>query len=342
MRRIKIILAGAAAGLVLLAFWSWQGPARAIARSDSPSPAPHEPIWRTCLRDIVSEPDPTERAVDLGRLAEALPGAELQAAIDALQPEAESSPGARLRLLLLRRWADQDPAAAATWVARLPDDYNQIAAWSSVGYGLAQKNPADAIALAVQQPSSQAREALLQYAVQQWARLDGNSAVAWAGRLPDLKLRDEFLSIIAVEWAVQDPARAAAFAASALTAGRPRDEALLQIAATWTRAAPEQAAGWISRLPGSEGEVRDFAIGQLTATWARKDLVKAAEWIIQLPMDGSRDAASSAYAPILAVTDPDLATQWLEEIQDSAVRAAARERLRNMQSLISSLPKPPQ
>jgi hypothetical protein len=117
MRRIKIIPAGAAAGLALLAFCPWRSPMRPPPRSDPPPAAPHEPIWRTCLRDIASDPDPTERAADLGRLAEALPGAELRAAIDELQPEAESSPGARLRLLLLRRWADQDPAAAATWVA---------------------------------------------------------------------------------------------------------------------------------------------------------------------------------------------------------------------------------
>ena len=336
MRPIKIIL-GLAAGLALLAFWAFRPGAPQVhpvvgvtLRDESPLPVLREPAWRTRLRDIASDPDPAGRAAGLSRLAEALSAADLATAIDALRAEAEGTPGARLRLLLLRRWAHQDPAAATTWLAGLPDDSNKAAAWSSVGYGLAQKNPASAVALAECLPSGQVREGLLQHAVQQWAARDLNNAVAWAGRLPDLKSRDEFLAIIAVEWAGQEPAHAAEFAASALTAGRPRDEAMLQIADRWMRVAPEQAADWISRFPASDGEVRDFAIGQLTATWGRADLEKTARWIVRLPMDGSRDAALSAYVPILANTDPDLAVQWLAKIQDPAVRTVTLERLLNM------------
>src|SRR5258708_486956 len=206
MRRIKIVLAGATAGLALLSFWPSRPSAPQVhpavgvmLRDEPPLPVRREPTWLACLPYIASEPDSAERADELGLLAEALPVAELRTAIDALRAEAEGTPDARLRLLLLRRWADQAPEAAVAWAGGLTDG-NETAAQISVGYGLAQKNPSSAVALAERLPSGQAREGLLQYAVQQGTARALNNAVAWAGRLPDPKLRDEFLSAIAVEW----------------------------------------------------------------------------------------------------------------------------------------------
>lgn len=332
MRPSQIGLGVAAVNLALLVFWHFlrENPTRTVAASAPPPIIRHEPIWQTRLRAITSGPDETQRAADLGRLAEALSVAELRAVIDELRAEAEGSPGARLRLLLLRRWAAHDPAAAAAWAAGLSDADDRIAARMSVGYGLAEKAPREAVAIAGHLPPGQEREGLLHHAVQQWAVHDPAAAVAWADRLQDRKARDGFLVIIAVEWAMEEPALAAAFAASAVTAGRPRDGAMLQIADHWAQVAPEQAAEWIGNLPASESEVRDFAIGQLAATWARQDAIKAGEWLLKLPEDSAWDAGLSAYVGAVAAIAPELAAHLLDDIQDPVLRAAARDRLRSL------------
>lgn len=340
-RSTKFALGGAVVGLALVTFLFFRvdAPGRRPEAGDAdsaPRPRRHlpdpgaKPVWQTRLRDIARDHDPTRRANALQQLAEAISIAQMKEAIGALQAEEEATPAAQLRLLLLRRWADHLPTAAAAWLAELPAAGHQIADCVSVGYGLAQNVPASAVALAERLPPGQAREGLLLHAVQQWAANDPVKAVAWANSRPDQKARDEFLTVIAVEWAAQEPALAAAFATSALTAGRPRDAALLQIADSWARAAPEQAADWIIHLPASEGEVRDFAVGQLMAAWARKDLVKTADWLIGLPEGTTSNVAVSVYVPILAETEPDLAVQWLETIQDSDLHAVIQERLRNM------------
>ncbi|MGC3959637.1 MAG: hypothetical protein QM813_17325 [Verrucomicrobiota bacterium] len=176
--------------------------------------------------------------------------AELPAALDALDGKTDRASG-ETRKQLLRRWAENDPAAAAKWAGQFPEGdqrnalFEQVAvAWAdsdlagatewsnhlpegasrpaaiaAIAYEAARTEPLLALELAVQLPATPERNALLTFAVSQWAADNFSAAAKWAEKIADAGLREEMLATLAVAASSADAPAAANLVAGSLAPG---------------------------------------------------------------------------------------------------------------------------
>lgn len=97
----------------------------------------------------------------------------------------QSNPPSHRLAALLRGWALEDPAAAGSYVATLPEG-----AWKTrVLAGLARDAldhgwPQRALAFAGEMPASEQRDTLVRMAVATWAHYDSAAATKWTQHLP--------------------------------------------------------------------------------------------------------------------------------------------------------------
>lgn len=269
---------------------------------------------------------PRNRSDDELQLAvESIAVADIPAALAALATK--SGPDAvEMRTLLVRRWAENDPAAAAKWATQLPagelrttaleqvatawaeSDLANAAAWlrdlpegegkqiatTSVAYEAARTDPVLALELACALAPTLARDELLVFAVSQWSAENFPAAVEWAGRIADAGLREEMLSAIAVAAASADAPAAATMVASTLATGAAQARAAVAITQRWTQTAPEEAAAWVAQFP--DVPLRAVAVKNLVNLWGMTDSPAVASWVNDLPAGSLRESARQAYA----------------------------------------------
>lgn len=190
-------------------------------------------------------------------------------------------------------WADLDLRAACQWVGSLPEDSGKEPAVLGVANEAARIDPQTALELAGSLPPSQARDNALVHAISQWTAIDASGAAAWASSVDDSNLRERLVSGIAIATAVQDPATAASQVAS-LPAGSEQSRAAVAVVQRWALSAPQAAAAWVLLFP--DGPVRTAAAENLLAIWAAQDPQAAGQWLQQLPQGPLLQAASSGLA----------------------------------------------
>ncbi|HUR45200.1 MAG TPA: hypothetical protein VMZ27_04910 [Candidatus Saccharimonadales bacterium] len=244
----------------------------------------------------------------MDRAVESVPIPESAAVLDRLT--VESTPlAAEITQLLLRRWAESEPEAAAAWTASLPEGISarsgieQVTiAWASqdlgaaaafvralgegptkraaiiaLAYEAARTEPKTALELARDLPASPERDDLLIHAFSQWAGVDAPSATEWSIKVLDPRLRQRLLATAAVGGAEQNPIASARLAAGALEAGPEQNRAAVSVVERWAQQSPEAAAAWVSQFPA--GPSRDQAIQNLLRIWSTKDPEAARNWI---------------------------------------------------------------
>lgn len=299
----------------------WPGPRPAIQRANDSSPTPrgtghrgpvpdigHQAgvstvaIPRDSVRDTIGfilaeihgEPE-SARSAHLIQAADSLAPDHLRAVIAALHAEADNEAAFGWYSRLIRRWAAQDPRAAAAWVAGMPagsaredacegiaiawagTDLSAAITWAgqlgpgdeqqqvllTIAYEATRPAPATALAIAEALERTPARDDLMVHAVMQWAVLNPKDAAAWAGRTSDGALRERILATVATVWADRDPAQAANLALDSLAPGRPRDDAVIGIVQRWLQRDPAAVTAWVSRFP--DGPLRLTAINTIAA-----------------------------------------------------------------------------
>jgi hypothetical protein len=105
-----------------------------------------------------------------------------------------------------------------------------------------------------------------------------------------------------------------------------RKQLIADLASTWGRYQPQQAAQWLVAQP--EGSEREDAFGNLAYTWAQKDATAAANFAAGLPAGPSRRQALVNAVVVWAERDVVAASNWLDRFDphpdnDSAVAAIA-------------------
>jgi len=195
-------------------------------------------------------------------------------------------------------WAEKDLVDAVAWVQQLPASGNKsAAAFSLASEAAARKEAMTAINLTASISPGPERDDLLNYAAQQWATTDRESAVAWINQIQDPALRESMLGKVAVNLGTQNPFAAAELIATSMGTGQVRDDAVVDVIRFWAPFASEKAAAWVDQFP--ESELRNAAMENLMDVWAKDDFSKAGAWLSELPKGPSRDAAVKAYAAIL-------------------------------------------
>lgn len=266
------------------------------------------PDWEARFLEIAGEPAWLQSQEEFEELAGSLSKDQLRNALDRLVTN-QSDAAALLGQVLLRRWAtnslvdavqwvehmpessfarvafreiiviwsQQDLTGAVEWVQQLPQGGNKTAAELSMASEAAmRKEGATAINLLANFPQSLERDELLTYSVRQWATVDQNNAVSWIRSVQDPMLREDMLVNVAVDLGVRNPFDAAAFAATALTAGQGQNKAVINIVRFMAVSAPDRAAAWVEQFP--EGNLRAMAIENLMDVWSGGNPDAASEW----------------------------------------------------------------
>ena len=360
-----------AAGLVLLLRSGGKAPrtasssptnsAQPVSAEEKTSPQFYTEATRlrivATLDRIANKPDLNWQTTELQKLASGIQVMDIPAALQSLQEGALHS---EFRVLLVRRWAEQDAATAADWVARnltgtqraaaldsvaaiwaaqdfpgaenwarqLPDAEERSAVMLALASELHRDDPNAALALAAELPESKSRDEFIVQSAGSWGVQALKESVDWAGQIPDETLRHRVLAAIATATAEGDPFAAAKLAVESLPKGREQDDAIVGIVQRWVQNSPEQAAAWVAAFP--DGNLRETALTTLVKLWADKDIEAAGKWVDTLVSRASRDVAVAAYVDKLAVQFPEVAAEWAREIQNEQLRG---ERLENLAEL---------
>ena len=266
--------------------------------------------------------DASARAMELG--VENLTDAELKAALHKLSTQNDPN-STEMRKLVIRRWAEGDPNAAAAsatkfaessirndaleqvaiawtashpaeaiaWLHTLPEGASKQVATLAAAYEVARVDPPAALGLAIELPSGHDRDALLEHAVSQWAAGDLATAAEWVKQISNTELRETLLAAVAIAAASDNATDAASLIATALTSGEIQGRAAVSITQRWAQSAPQDAAAWVSQFP--EMPARDAAVENLVALWAQTDSQATANWLNSLPDGSLRLAAISSF-----------------------------------------------
>ncbi len=311
-------------------------PARRAETHALPVTEQAQPAHAILLAAVEAETDSDLRSEALERAVESVSDAELPALLDSLALDANPA-AAQMSLLLVRRWAENDPAAAVAWTSQIPENpgrraaLEQVAiAWANtdlpsatswvqalpenegkhaailgLAYETARTEPVAALDLTSSLPPTQERDDLLIHAVSQWAGTDSTTAAAWALEVADPTLRERLVAAVVIALADQDGSAAATLAANALGAGDEQNRATVSIVQRWAQASPQAAASWVSQFPDIPS--RAASVENLMALWTVSDAEAAGNWLRQLPAGTLHDFGSAAYAQALADRDPTAA-----------------------------------
>jgi hypothetical protein len=250
---------------------------------------------------------------DVDAVVAALDKTEILAAIEYLKNSSTGDESeAELQELMIRRWAEIDPAAATAWVMAMPagaardsalvnvaivranTDLSEAIAWvKSLNEGeerdrvqLAIANeavrtqPEETLRLVSELPESAANDELIRRAAMEWTSNNQAEALAWARNIEDDELRSRVCAGVAIAWAETDPAAAGTFAANDLPPGRLQNDVVVAIVQRWGQHEPEEAAAWVANFPA--GELRQAAIENLASIWGQTDPFRSRQWVEEI------------------------------------------------------------
>lgn len=319
-------------------------------KDDAARPSIHQALAELGIEEVE-----VEHPATMDELVGTIADAQLPAVLNELLAASAGEPGADSCQLLLRRWAERNPVAAAAWVDQLPEGALRREAiqhvaivWANadlagalqwvqhlssgeakqsallnIGYEAARSAPLESLQVAVELPAGRNRDELLAHAASQWAASAPAAAAEWAGRIPDAGLRGQILARIATAWAELDPTAAAGLVTTALPAGSVQDRAVTAVVQRWAQQSPEAAANWVEQFP--EIPLRETVVQNLIATWGNHNPASPAVWLRRLPGGSLRDAGVAAYVSGLAVSAREEAAAWIDFISDEARRTQSRE-----------------
>jgi hypothetical protein len=167
----------------------------------------------------------------------------------------DSSPAAAITKQVAMAWANNDLSAAVEWIESLPENEARKAAVLGLGYEAARSNSFEGFDLVAALPPSAERDALLVHITRQWAAADPSEAALWAERVPDAGLRERLLAATAIASATKDPSAAASLIATNLSPGRAQDQAAVAIVQRWAQTNSQAAGSWVSLFPDSAVKV---------------------------------------------------------------------------------------
>lgn len=259
-----------------------------------------------------------DREVGLGWWAESLGTnrpEELRVFLGLLGEAAGGLTGAKARHrdTALRALARSDADQALAWADAQPAG-ERPALLRTVIQGLAQANPERAAGLLARLPTeARSREgspstALYQRIGSAWAAQNPAAAAAWAATVPDRLGRLTALDGVAQEWAQREPEAAWRWAMSLPPGIRP--EGTRAVADYWAQADPATALAAVRQLPP---DAQAGLLPPVLAAYADIAPLEAAAAAAQLPEGPSRRATFARVAGAWLQRDRAGALRWIEQ-----------------------------
>lgn len=184
-------------------------------------------------------------------------------------------------------------------------------------------------AFAALTPDSESSRRMVGHFAMRLADEDPERAIGWARGLGQEEERSDAFGRIAVVISATDPSRAATLVSEEMTAGPPRDRAVVQIVQRWSQAAPADAAAWIAVFP--QGAARSAGIKAVAATWIQSDAPALAAWVEGREEGPVRTEAVFAAAEALRAASSESRPSLLGAFKDPAIR-------KQLESILSQPP----
>ena len=231
--------------------------------------------------------DEEEQSETLARAVEQMDSAEVSSRLEELSLEDLRG---NLGRLLVRRWAEIDPAAACAWATQMGDAGASLElstaaalAWSErdlvgaldwaqsltecitrsrllteLGYEVAREQPVEALHLAVELPQTPERDELIIHGLRQWAVTDATAVHDWLMEWPESKFRQRALADFATVLAGRDGNEAARFVAEQIAPGSEQNRAAVSVVQRWAQQDRAQTLAWVGQF--QDGPLRDTAV----------------------------------------------------------------------------------
>ncbi len=214
-------------------------------------------------------------------------------------------------------WAQEDPLAAAKWVAGLPESQRGAAAAGLISVWAASA-PAECFAWATQQNSGNLREESLVKLAEVWGTSNPQQALTGFLALPTDDGSDRGLRTIVSRWATADPS-VAVDQISALEKSTRRDVLLQAALVSVSSQDPELAWKYADRVSDRKSveQIRGVALKTMAET-RPLDAIKLAETA------GNSETLLAGIARGWAVTDDSAAEEWIASLQDPDMAARLR------------------
>jgi len=164
------------------------------------------------------------------------------------------------------------------------------------------------------------RATLQQSAFNRWAELAPADAFNYIAALPESNLKAQSLRAAVIGWASQDVDKAAA-AATRLSCGADRTDAINNIAGIWAQTNVTKPLAWVDSLP--EGFTRQLALNSIYSIWVHKDPMACWARAQKLPPGNTRNGLIINTAFAWAVLDPSGAIKWASALPDKAEKELA-------------------
>lgn len=148
-------------------------------------------------------------------------------------------------------WSEKDLPSALAWVESMPENETKHQALADLGYEIARTDPVNAMQVATQLPASDYANGLLLHSLAQYTLVDPGQSQQLALSLPIGPLRDQALTTVATAQARQDGNGAAQFAVDNISPGHTLDNAVIGIVQLWGQNDFASAAGWVQSFPES-------------------------------------------------------------------------------------------
>ncbi len=199
--------------------------------------------------------------------------------------------GSEFGVLLVRRWAETEPAAAAAWAQELGGERDELlkhvaSVWSNTDLNAAtewakalvegegqqaallavteetiRQQPASALELAASLTSETEREHVTIRALNEWATQEPVSALRWVASITDIKWQQQLKASLIPTVASIDGASGAQLTTAWLPAGSEQERTAVAVVQRWAQQSPEDAAAWVNRFPA--GSMRLAALDNL-------------------------------------------------------------------------------
>ncbi len=221
-------------------------------------------------------------------------------------PEDEPDPRVALRASLDRAAGERD--------ATTREKILESVAWDAIDVDPALSREA----FAALTPGSESSRRMVGHFAMRLADEDPERAIEWAAALEQEEERSDAFGRIAVVISATDPSRAATIVSEEMTAGPPRDRAVVQVIQRWAQAAPADAATWIAAF--SQGAARSAGLKAVATAWLGADAPAFAAWVEAREEGPVRTEAVLAAAEALRPSPPETRAIRLGSFQDPALR----------------------
>ncbi len=237
---------------------------------------------------------------------------DIQAAL-AFAKRSKRNEDRRLYPMIIARWAETDPKAAATFALAEKGSFQgwqRQSAISSSAAEWARRDPAAAKAWALGLEDPADRSIVAGAVASGMVAADPDGAFAWLQALPQDNRTLGAYSDFFRQWSTVDPLAASRKVLS-LPFGEMRINAMTSIAASWADSDPTAALGWARSI--SETGARNRMLATVIGQWAATEPLLAAEAASEFPAGSIRNDALGNIITYVGLKDIDAAISLANE-----------------------------